>query len=69
MKSVQDGVQMRFTMGQMPAKWSSSPAAMPITPAAMRRPIGIRGVLARNHWPAASPRIMVPSVGMKLSVR
>ena len=60
---------MRFTTGQMPVKWSSSPAATPITPAISSRSMGMRGALARSHRPATNPRIMVPSVGMKLSVR
>jgi len=69
LKSVQLGVQMRFTTGQMPVKWSSSPEAMPMAPAANRRNMGMRGAEARSQRPATSPRIMVPRVGMKLRVR
>ena len=60
---------MRFTTGQMPVKCSNSPLAMPMAPAASSRFIGMRGADARSQRPATSPRIIVPSVGMKLSVR
>ena len=43
LNSVQLGVQMRFTIGQMPVKCSSRPAAMPIDAGDQQRFIGIRG--------------------------
>src|SRR6266403_2158349 len=42
---------------------------MPDTPAISNFVIGILGRDSRNHFPAIKPRIIVPSVGMKLSVR
>ena len=42
---------------------------MPIAPAASNRRIGIAGRGVAQPAPAASPRIIVPSVGMKLRVR
>ena len=69
LNSVHAGVQMRFTTGQIPVKCSSSPAATPIAPAASSCRIGIAGADLRSHRPPTNPRIIVPSVGMKLSVK
>src|SRR5580658_1138188 len=69
LKSVQLGVQMRFTIGQTPVTCRRTPAARRSTPAITNRLTGIFGAAARNHSPARRPRRMVPSVGMKLSVR
>src|ERR1035437_10119335 len=69
LKSVQLGVQMRFTIGHTPATCSRRPEATPATPAANKCFMGMRGARARNQRPAANPRIMVPKVGMKLRVR
>src|SRR5205807_6351952 len=86
LKMVQEGVQMRFTTGQMPEECSARPRTIPTTPAkssffigtvsAGREPEdpGIEGAdsgfrASRNQRPAIRPRIIVPSVGMKLSVR
>src|SRR5262249_31211217 len=63
------GVQIRFTTGQIPATCSNAPAASPATPANTNRRNGIFGAAARSHWPAINPRIIVPSVGIKLSVK
>jgi len=59
---------MRFTTGQMwkvPAPSQGNPA----TPGISNFRHGDLGRDSRNHVPAISPRIIVPSVGMKLSVR
>ena len=40
LKSVQLGVQMRFTTGQMPLKCNKSPAATPMAPAASLTQVG-----------------------------
>src|SRR5689334_14560957 len=66
---VQLGVQILFTTGQMPVKCNSNPAAMPMTPATAKRLSGMMGANVRYQRPATKPRIIVPSVGMKLSVR
>ena len=69
LKSVQAGVQMRFTMGQMPVKCNSRPAAIRRAPAMRNFFTGIFGAAARNHSPARRPSSIVPSVGIKLRVR
>src|SRR5580698_2050318 len=69
LNSVQLGVQMRFTIGQIPVTCSSTPAAIRINPAITNFFTGIFGAAARNHSPARNPSKIVPSVGMKLSVR
>ena len=69
LKSVQVGVQMRFTTGQMPATCSSTPPATRAAPATSSQRSGTRGASARSQRPAIRPRIIVPSVGMKLRVR
>src|SRR5882757_2107451 len=69
LKMVHDGVQMRFTTGQMCEKCSANPRAVPATPAISNFVIGIFGRDSRNHFPAIKPRIIVPSVGIKLNVR
>src|SRR5579862_1759936 len=66
---VQLGVQILFTIGQIPAACSNNPAASPPTPAITNFLNGIAGTLARNHRPAINPNIIVPSVGIKLSVK
>src|SRR6187399_2860564 len=65
---VQLGVQMRLTIGHKPEKCSNAPAATPIAPASSSRRYGIRGAESRSHRPQTKPRIIVPSVGMKLNV-
>src|SRR5215475_5682351 len=60
---------MRFTTGQTPSHPISQPLNNPISPAHTNHftlPYGSR--LLRNTLPAIKPRIIVPSVGMKLSV-
>src|ERR1700756_4607011 len=66
---VQLGVQIRFTTGHIPAACKSRPSATPATPASSNRRNGMRGALVRNQRPAINPRIIVPKVGIKLSVR
>ena len=69
LNNVQLGVQIRFTTGQIPATCSSNPTAIPPTPASNNCLKGILGAADRNHRPAIDPNIIVPSVGIKLSVR
>src|ERR1035441_4428729 len=69
LNSVHAGVQMRFPAGERPGRGGGGGGAPPTAPAASRRRMGIVAAEARSHCPAASPRIMVPSVGMKLRVR
>ena len=60
---------MRFTTGQMPSAPSRAPAARAITPAeASHFTLDHEGRSLRSRPPAIRPRIMVPSVGMKLRV-
>jgi hypothetical protein len=56
-------------MGQMPVKWKKRPPAMRAMAATRNLRIGILGAESSDQRPAAKPNIMVPSVGMKLSVR
>src|ERR1017187_5599269 len=69
LKSVQLGVQMRLTMGQIPVTWRSRAAAASTAPAIKKRLMGILGAAERNDSPARRPRRMVPIVGIKLRVR
>src|ERR1700761_3675187 len=69
LNSVQLGVQIRFTIGQMPVKWSTSASAASHTPVKMNFISGTREGDSRYHRPAKRPSSMVPRVGMKLSVR
>ena len=69
LNSVQLGVQILFTIGQIPTACSSNPAASPPNPASNNFLNGIAGAVARNHRPAINPKIIVPSVGIKLSVK
>src|SRR5262245_1387250 len=69
LNNTQLGVQMRFTTGQTPKSPINQPLIRPIRPATTNHftlPRGSR--LLRNTLPAINPRIIVPSVGMKLSV-
>src|SRR5262249_61336155 len=69
LKSTQAGVQIRLTLGQIPVTSSPHPAARRSTPTAANRRTFNHGLPgSRSHCPAISPRSMVPSVGMKLSV-
>ena len=53
----------------MPVASSAQPAAMPMAPATISHVIFSRAVLSLFiTLPACRPRIIVPSVGMKLSV-
>src|ERR1700753_358704 len=69
LNSVQLGVQIRFTIGQIPAACKNNPAARHPTPAINNFLNGIVAIAARNHRPAINPKIIVPSVGIKLSVK
>src|ERR1700732_2869549 len=55
LKSVHEGVQIRFTIGQIPVKWKSRPADMNMTAAVRNLRSGTFGSDAINHRPAASP--------------
>src|SRR2546421_12779541 len=60
---------MRFTTGQAPSQPISAPLTRPITPPANSHFTFARaGRWLRTTPPAIKPRIMVPSVGIKLSV-
>lgn len=69
LKSVHEGVQMRFTIGHIPLKCRNSQATIRLAAAMAKRRNGILGAAVINQRPAASPSSIVPSVGMKLSVR
>src|SRR5664279_1321294 len=60
LKSVQAGVQMRFTMGHMPVKCSARPAMARKAPAIRNRLMGIFGEAERKYSPARRPSSMVP---------
>ena len=69
LKIVQDGVQIRFTTGQRCEQCRASPNAIPDIPAAKNLFIGNFGCDSLIQHQAIRPRIIVPRVGMKLSVR
>src|SRR5450759_5208528 len=69
LNNVQLGVQIRLTIGQIAVKCRRRPEARPIAPAIRSGFIGMRGAETRIQRPAARPRIIVPSVGIKLSVK
>ena len=66
LKSTQEGVQIRFTIGQRPVAERSQPTARQVTPAITNRRAAAS---SSSQRPATRPRIDVASVGMKLSVR
>src|SRR6185503_19812441 len=67
--STQLGVQIRFTTGTTPSAPSAHPLISPMTPTITSQRIFANGARElRRTFPAIRPRIIVPSVGMKLSV-
>src|SRR5271157_4315796 len=68
-KRTQLGVQIRFTTGQMPISPRLQPSARLMVPATRSQTNLNQGGRSRFKIPPAiSPRIIVASVGMKLSV-
>src|SRR4030095_16399414 len=68
LKRTQLGVQIRFTTGQRPSAPKSQPAARAITPATTsHRTFVDEERSLRRTPPASRPKIIVASVGMKLS--
>src|SRR5687767_11464580 len=69
LNSTHAGVQMRLTFGHTPVASSKYPEASSASPTAAKCLTFAHGAPgARSQPPAISPRIMVASVGMKLSV-
>src|ERR1700719_3168403 len=69
LNKVQLGVHILFTTGQTPSQPSAAPLKSPITPAvASHLILAMFERALRSTPPAIKPRIIVPRVGIKLSV-
>src|SRR3954462_5968184 len=69
LKMVQAGVQIRFTIGLIPVTCNNTPARIKARPIVTKNfNLSFGAVAAFNAFPANNPSIIVPNVGMKLSV-
>ena len=68
LKRVQAGVQMRFTMGQMPRKWAASPAAMSVAEEFEKRVIHLLDVVKLARGDAGHGEMVEPFARRALAI-